>query len=63
MSHTSLLQRATYNQHTLLQGLISYMKQVILVVYASVNNPCTSLLCCSRYVPAILSVANLAPYL
>ena len=27
------------------------------------NNPCRSPLCCSRYVPAILSVANLAPYL
>ena len=62
MSLTSLLQRATYNQHTLLQGLISYMKQVTEVVYASVNNPCTFPLCC-RYVPAILSVANLAPYL
>ena len=62
MSLTSLLQRATYNQHTVLQGLISYMEQVTVVEYASVNNPCTFPLCC-RYVPAILSVANLAPYL
>ena len=42
MSLTSLLQGASYNQHTLLQGLISYMKQVTLVVYASVNQCCQS---------------------
>ena len=70
MSRTSLLQGASYNQLTLLQGLISYIKQVTLVVYASfngftvivVNNPCRSPLCC-RDVLAILSVANLVPYL
>ena len=28
MSLTSLLQGDTYNEHTLLQGLISYIKQV-----------------------------------
>ena len=32
MSLTSLLQVATYNQYTLLQGLISYIKQVTDVV-------------------------------
>ena len=42
MSLTSLLQGASYNQHTLLQELISSIKPVTLAVYASVNQSCQS---------------------